>query len=229
MARQLTFDLAQPPALGRADYLVMPANALAVTTLDAPESWPQGRMLLTGPEGAGKTHLAAIWAAGQGAQIRAATALDVEGADALCGQGGALVIEDADRIGGQAGPEQALFHILNLATARGLRLLLTARGAPRDWGLALPDLASRIGAMAQTRLGAPDETLLAAVLVKLFADRQLVVPPDLIGWLAARMDRDLGLARRLVAALDAESIAEKRPVTRRKAALMLDKLDETGQ
>lgn len=184
-------------------------------------------MLLIGPEGAGKTHLAAIWAGDHGAPCVEAAALDVAEVDGLCRAEGALVVENAHLIGGRAGAEQALFHILNLAGPRQMRLLLTARTAPREWGIALPDLASRMGAVAQTRLGAPDESLLAQVLVKLFADRQLAVAPDLIGWLVARMDRDLGLARALVAALDAESIAEKRPVTRRSAAQILDKLAET--
>ena len=110
------------------------------------------------------------------------------------------------------------------APARGALLLLTARMAPRDWGLALPDLRSRMDAMPQVRLGPPDEALLAAVLVKLFADRQLAVPAGLIDWLVRRMDRDLGLARRLVAGLDAAAMSAGGPVTRRMAADLLDKL-----
>ena len=228
MIRQLPLDLTVPPAHARADFLPAPANRDALAMLDAPQSWPQGRLLLIGPEGAGKTHMAAFWAAENGARRVAAADLRPEAADLLAAPGGAVVVEDADHAGRAAGAEQALFHLWNLGPPRGCLLLLTARGAPRDWGLALPDLRSRMDAMAQVRLGPPDEALLAAVLVKLFADRQLAVPAGLIDWLVLRMDRDLGLARRLVAAIDREAMAAKAPVTRRIAAGLLDKLSAPG-
>ncbi|TRW97648.1 chromosomal replication initiator DnaA [Paracoccus sp. M683] len=228
MPRQLTLDLAGDPAHSRADFLVAEANRLALATLDTPESWPQGRMLLIGEAGAGKTHLASFWAAEHGAQRVAAMALHPEDADALAPEGGALVVEDAHRAGGVGPAEQALFHLWNICHARRCLLLLTARCAPRDWGVVLPDLRSRMDAMPQTRIATPDETLLAAVLVKLFADRQLVVSAGLIDWLVLRMDRDLGLARRLVAALDQAAMADKKPVTRRLAQDLLDKLMSPG-
>ncbi|MDO5622343.1 MAG: DnaA/Hda family protein [Paracoccus sp. (in: a-proteobacteria)] len=224
MARQLTFDLTVPPALTRADFLVTDANAAVLAMLDSPQAWPQGRMLLIGPAGAGKSHLAAFWAAEHGATRVNARNLHPDAAEALLPEGGALVVEDAHRAGGAAGAEQALFHLWNLAPARGALLLLTARSAPRDWGLALPDLRSRMDAVTQVRLGPPDPALLQAVLVKLFADRQIAVPPAVIGWLALRMDRDLGLARRLVAAMDAQALSDRRPLTRALAAEVLDRL-----
>ncbi|MAN55391.1 MAG: chromosomal replication initiator DnaA [Paracoccus sp. (in: a-proteobacteria)] len=222
MSRQLTLDLTTPPAHARADFLPAPANQAALAMLDSPQAWPQGRMLLIGPEGAGKTHLAAFWAAENGARRLSAASLRPDAADALAADGGALVVEDADHAGFAAGAEQALFHLWNLCGPRDCLLLMTARRAPRDWGLVLPDLRSRMDAMPQVRLGPPDETLLAAVLVKLFADRQLAVPAGLIDWLVLRMDRDLGLARRLVAAIDRAAMAAQGPVTRRMAAEALD-------
>ena len=137
------------------------------------------------------------------------------------------MIEDADRAGRAAGAEQALFHLWNLCAPRDCLLLLTARTPPRDWGLVMPDLRSRMDAMPQVRLGPPDESLLAAVLVKLFADRQQAVPADLIDWLVLHMPRDLGLARRLVAAIYQAAMADKRPITRRIAAELLHGLSDT--
>lgn len=221
ISRQLTLDLTTPPAHSRSDFLAAPANLAALAALDAPQDWPQGRMLLIGPEGAGKSHLAAFWAAENGARRLKAAALRPEAADALAAEGGALVIEDADRAGRAAGAEQALFHLWNLSAPRDCLMLLTARTAPRDWGLVLPDLRSRMDAMPQVRLLPPDESLLAAVLVKLFADRQQAVSSDLIEWLVLHMPRDLGLARRLVAAMDRAAMADKRPISRRLAAGLL--------
>lgn len=222
--RQLTLDLRTPPAQSRADFLPAQANEGALVTLDTPQNWPQGRMLLIGPEGSGKTHMAAFWAAENGARRAETSSLSPEMVDRLVAENGALVVEDVDHAGFAAGAEQALFHLWNLCGARDCLLLLTARTSPRDWGLALPDLRSRMDAMPQVQLGSPNEALLAAVLVKLFADRQVQVPAGLIDWLVLRMDRDLGLARRLVAAMDQTALAEKKPITRRIASDLLDKL-----
>lgn len=224
LTRQLALDLITPPAHARADFLTAPANRDALAMLDAPQTWPQGRLLLVGPEGAGKTHMATFWAAENGARRVAAAGLRPDAADHLATENGAVVVEDADHAGFAAGAEQALFHLWNLCQARQCLLLLTARTPPRDWGLVLPDLRSRMDAMTQARLGPPDEALLAAVLVKLFTDRQLAVPAGLIDWLVLRMDRDLGLARSLVAEIDHAAMAAKGPVTRRIAAELLDKL-----
>lgn len=218
MARQLTFDLPVRPALGREDFFVSPANALALAALDAAADWPQGKMLLIGPEGAGKSHLAQVWAGAESARVVAAAEL----AALPLPDPAPLVVEDADRIAGDRAAEVALFHLHNHMLSGRARLLITARAAPRSWGLTLPDLASRMEATASAQLLPPDDALLAAVLVKLFADRQIAVAPALIPWLVQRMDRSFAAARRLVAELDARSLARGGPVTRALAAEILD-------
>jgi chromosomal replication initiation ATPase DnaA len=129
------------------------------------------------------------------------------------------VVEDAERLVGA--DETALFHLHNMLA--GKYLLVTAACPPRDWGISLPDLASRMQAVPAARLEAPDDALLTAVLVKLFADRQITVPANLISYLTLRMDRSLHAAGELVAALDARALALGRPVTRALAAEVLDK------
>ncbi|MEZ5687090.1 MAG: DnaA/Hda family protein [Paracoccaceae bacterium] len=223
MSRQLAFDLPLKQAQGREDFFVAPANALALATLDAPQGWPGRRMLLIGPEGAGKSHLAQIWADAEGALLLAAT--DLAEADIPTLATRAVVLEDAEAIAGNPDAEEALFHLYNLAQAEGGTLLLTARMPPRDWGIVLPDLASRMQALASVRISPPDDALLTAVLVKLFNDRQLTVAPQLIDWLVTRMDRSLATARRLVAALDARALAEGRKISRQLAGEVLDSLD----
>lgn len=216
MPAQLVFDLTAPPALEREDFFVSEANRLAVAALAAPAGWPQGKMLLTGAEGAGKTHLALIWAADNAAVVLSADELG-PAPDA-----GPVVVEDVHRVAGNAVAEQALFHLHNQVLASGRRLLMTARSAPRGWGLRLPDLASRMEATATAALAPPDDALLAAVLVKLFADRQIAVPAPLIPWLVTRMERSFASARRVVADLDARALASGRPISRGLAAEVLD-------
>ncbi|NUB43954.1 chromosomal replication initiator DnaA [Fertoebacter nigrum] len=221
MSGQLAFDLPGRTALHRDDFFVSPANALALATVDGWRDWPQGKLLLLGPRGAGKTHLAHIWAAAAGARLVPATALACADLPRLAASG-AVVVEDAALLAGDPAGEEALFHLHNLLVAGRGALLITADRPPRDWGLALPDLASRMQGTALAHLAPPDDALLSAVLVKLFADRQINVPPSLIPYLVARMDRSFAAANALVAALDARALALGRSITRNLAAELLD-------
>lgn len=225
MIRQYTFDLAAEVPFRREDYFAAPSNAIAYAQV-MDRAFPGGRMLLVGPAGAGKSHLAHIWA--EVADAAAVRASDLAQTD-LRGLGGALVVEDIHQIAGQPQAEEALFHLWNRSADHPL--LLTAQGMPRDWGLALPDLLSRVQAMPVAQLEPPDDALLAAVLVKLFADRQVTVQPNLIAYLVARMERSVAAARSLVAVLDARALSLGRPITRAMAAEILGgpaELDSDG-
>lgn len=220
MPRQLVLDLPVRTALGRDDFFVSPSNALAVAMVEQPSAWPDRRLALVGPEGSGKSHLATIWADRAGAAIVAAAAL--AGTDWRSLGPPALVVEDADRIAGDLAAETALFHLCNHAAISGQSLLLTARRDPAAWPLALPDLASRMTALAVARLAAPDDALLSALIVKLFADRQVHVAPAVVAFAVGRIDRSFAAARAFVAATDARALALGRPVTRAVAAEILD-------
>ncbi len=225
--RQMAFDLPAVPAHDRANFFVTPANAAALAAIEGWAGWPAGRLLLTGPAGSGKTHLAHVWALSAGAPIVPAAALRAGDVPQLAA-GGRVAVEDADAAAGQPAAEAALFHLHNHLAEVGGGLLLTARRPAAEWPLALPDLASRMQALPVARLERPDDALLAAVLVKLFADRGVAVKPSLIGWLLRRMERSLAAAGALVAALDARALAEGRPVSRALAAEVLDSLAGGG-
>lgn len=219
--RQLGLDLALPPALGRADFLPAPPNALALALIEAPGGLPGGRLLIHGPEGSGKTHLAAIWAAQTGAAWLAPARLATD-LPALLAPGAPdrLALDGAEAVARGPG-EEALFHLLNHLSGSGGQILLTARTPARDWGLALPDLASRVTAAHHAPLAAPDDALLTAVLVKLFADRQAPVAPDVIPWLVRRIERSFAAAQATVAHLDAEALRRRATITRPFAQAVL--------
>lgn len=223
MAEQLTFDLPAKPALGRDAFFVSPSNALAVKRLECWQDWPDGRLVLCGPAGAGKTHLAHVWASEAGATLVEALDLNDDLAARLSDQT-CLVVENADRVAGNLAQETALFHLYNLLASAGGYLLLTAATAPARWALDLPDLKSRLQSVSIVDLDAPDDALLAALLVKLFDDRQIGINAELIPYLVSRMDRSADAAQNLVAALDRAALEQKRAVTRRLAAEVLDKL-----
>lgn len=226
---QLPLTLPGLAAMGRADFLEAPSNALALAAIEDPGGLPQGKLVLTGPPGAGKTHLAQVWATARAAQQIDLHSLAAELPARLPGLAGASVlIDDADQLAGAAG-EEALFHLHNHLQATRGQLLLTGRAPARDWGLALPDLLSRLVAASHVALAPPDDALLAAVLVKLFNDRQIQVSPQLIDFLLARIERSLAQARAVVAALDARALAAKRPVSRQLAAeILAEGLDKEG-
>lgn len=224
MTRQLVFDLPLRTARGRADFFVAPSNATALAAVEGWRDWPGGRLLLTGRPGSGKSHLGQVWCtlmAGRVAEVRGA---DLAGADvAGIATSGAVLVEEAEGAAGAG--EAALFHLHNLLGQTGGHLLLTSRLVPRDWGLDLPDLSSRMEAMAQARLGAPDDALLRAVVVKLFADRQVTVAPAVLAHLTLRMERSLSAARDLVARLDGLALARGQAVTRALVNEVLGRLD----
>ncbi|MFC3615173.1 chromosomal replication initiator DnaA [Lutimaribacter marinistellae] len=220
MARQLSFDLPAKTALGREDFFVSPANALAVAMISA-TTWPGGKLALSGPAGSGKTHLAHVWAGETGARIIPAHKVTEAAIPDLASA--PVAVEDVPAIAGDAAREALLFHLHNLALAQGQPLLLTGRGAPSTWGIALPDLASRIAAAHHVGLEAPDDALLCAVLAKLFTDRQLNPKPDVIPYLARHMMRSFEEAARIVGQLDMIALAEKREINRALAVTLLNR------
>jgi len=217
---QLPLGLPTRTATGRDDFLEAPSNALALAAIENPAGLPSGKLVLTGPPGAGKTHLAHIWAARTAARMVAAQDLPGALPAFLRAEPSAVVIDDADAVARTPG-EEALFHLHNHLQAHGQNLLLTARAPVRDWGLSLPDLASRLNAATHVALAPPDDALLAAVLVKLFNDCQIRIQPALIDYLLPRMERSLAQARALVALLDRRALALGRPVNRALAQEIL--------
>lgn len=222
MAEQLIFDLPERAALGRGDFFVSSANVLAVTRLDDTETWPNAKLALTGPEGAGKSHLAHDWSKANHGHVMLTA--DLPSAD-IPGIATPLAVEIPDAPMPSA-EEEALFHLHNHMIAQNLPLLLIARTPPARWTITLPDLKSRMQATDVVQIEAPDEALLSAMLVKLFTDRQLQIDPNLIPWLVTHCERSFAAINRLVVALDAEALAQKRAITRPLARRVLDNLDE---
>lgn len=200
-AQQLPLDLGHRRAVGREDFLVSPANAEAVAWIDRWPDWQPPGIVLIGPPGCGKTHLGEVWRVRANAGYVGGRALQ-----AGMPPPPALVVDDAERA-----PEPALLALYNTARAAGAWLLLTAPEAPARWGVRLPDLRSRLGTLPVVAIAPPDEALLAGVLLKHFADRQLRVPPEVIPYLAARIERSFAAAARAATLLDQLALSRRRP------------------
>ena len=209
---QLPLPFDHAPRYGLDDFMPSASNAAALAAVERWPDWPDRVLIVVGPEGTGKSHLARIWAARADADLLSPQ--DLAGDLDLLVRRDA-VVEDADRAGI---PDAALFHLLNLVRERGLSLLVTARSPPTAWSLATADLTSRLRLAPSIEIAPPDDALMRGVLVKLFADRQLAVDAALVDWLALRLDRSLDSARRAVAALDRAGLDAGRRITRALAA-----------
>ncbi len=214
---QIPLTLPHSPQYGRDDFLFGSSNAAALRLL---ESWPDGSAplaVLSGPPGSGKTHLVHIWAARTGAGILAAADLAADLGSGI--RPGEVLAVESFRPGGIF--EAALFHLINSVKEQGGALLLTSRSPAEDWLVQLPDLRSRLRMATPVTIGAPDDELLRQTLVKLFADRQLVVEKAVIDYLLLRMERSLASAVALVEALDRAALAAGRAITRPMAGRIL--------
>lgn len=223
--RQLAFDLPLDPRFGREDFLVSPSNEQAYSQIESWPDWNDTVLLLNGPRGSGKSHLAAIWAAAAHAWTIDAFEVVREMVPHLISNG-ALAIEDIDRA---ARDEAALFHLLNLAREKRAFVLITCEKSPDNWGLRTADLLSRLRLAPSVTIGAPDDALLKAVLVKLFVDRQLVVDTSVVDYIALRIERSLARADEFVTILDKEALSRGRRVSRAMAAEILGASQEMDE
>jgi chromosomal replication initiation ATPase DnaA len=217
--RQLALALPHAESLTRDNFLEGPANAAGLALIDGWPEWPNRLMVLAGPEGSGKSHLAAIWTEQAGARSTAAHALTPANVPAALATG-SLVVED---LRSQDFDERALFHLLNLAREDQAYVLITAREPPSALPVELRDLRSRLRAMPVVSLLPPDDQLFRALIVKFCTDRQLAIDEALVSYLTTRIERSYAAVRQAVELLDREALRLGRPVTRALAAELLGK------
>ncbi|CAN7650576.1 DnaA regulatory inactivator HdaA [Mesorhizobium sp. LjNodule214] len=218
--RQLPLDLGHGTGYSRDELVVSGTNSQAAALVDRWPDWPSPVVVLAGPAGSGKTHLASIWQARAGAVGVDAGRIE----DCIAGLGDRpALIDDVDKA---RIDEAGLFHLINAVRGAGSTLLLTARRFPLAWGVALPDLVSRLKAAATVEIHEPDDLLLAGVITKLFADRQVEVEPHVVQYLVRRIERSLATAMRVVERLDRIALERKTPITRALAAETVSAMDQ---
>lgn len=225
MTRQLTLDLGHRTARGRSDYLISGSNAEAVEWIDRWPDWPVRALVIWGPAASGKTHLGHVWCDVSGAERILPDDVRASDAGELRQRNTCFFLDDADKLSGDATGEEALLHLYNYMLETDGALLLAAEKAPAFWPVALADLSSRMKALQGSGIAPPDDSLLAALLVKQFQDRQLRIGEEVIAYLVPRMERSFEAVSRIVAAIDAMALERLRPVT---VPLARDVLDQIG-
>lgn len=219
--RQLPLAFEHRPSLTGDNFLVVESNRDAVGWLDRWPDWPTPALVIHGPAGCGKTHLTHAFLARNGGRNLSILDLSADEPRDLVEDVPACAIEDAERFL-KAGLEGALLHLYNALKEAGGHLLLTSRQPPSRWQVRLADLRSRLNAATTIAIGAPDDTLMEAVVVKLFADRQLKIGPDVVAFMLARMERSFEGARDLVARIDAAALNTQRKITQRLVREVLE-------
>lgn len=223
-AEQLPLDLGHGVAQGRDDLIVAEPLAAALAIVDRWPDWNAPAVVLCGPAGSGKSHLANIWRERSDAVSLVPQSDAAPDYDALAGRH--VLVEDPDRL---ALNEQSLFHLFNLMRQQNTTMLLTGRTPPAAWPISLADLKSRLAATTVVAIGEPDDALLTRILFKLFADRQIVVDQRVVAYLVARMERSLDFAARLVAEMDRLALAKRARMTTAVAADALARLSSEAE
>ncbi|PSJ37293.1 HdaA/DnaA family protein [Allosphingosinicella deserti] len=172
---QIALPLDWPVADRDEDFLLSDANRLAFDHLKRWTLWPVMATLLTGPRKSGRSLLARIFVRKTGGRL----------------------FDNAERH-----EEEAIFHAWNHAQETRRPLLIVADAAPPGWTVALPDLRSRLAATPQIEIGAPDDCLIAGLIVKLLGDRGIAVPPDVAEYIVPRIERSYVAVQQVVDALD---------------------------
>lgn len=219
---QLVLALEHGRSFAPDDFVAAPSNRAALAWIERYPDWPAPLVALHGPAGSGKTHLLHLWRRRAEAIMPDPGALTADDLPRVLGDARAVALDLAGD--GPAPEDAALLHLYNLMRDRGGHVLVAARHAPAHWPVRLPDLRSRLAAAPSVAIEAPDDELLAAVLGKLFADRQLRPEPDVIGYLVPRIERSLAAAGRIVDALDRRALALKREITTALARELLDEM-----
>ena len=223
MNQQLVLDLGHRSAHGVENFLVAPCNNDAVAWLDRWPDWPAPALAVYGPGACGKSHLADIWKNRSDARVIRAGQLRELPPDQFVSGTRNVIVDDA----GPEIDERVLLHLYNIIGERGGSLLLTSRIAPARWSIALADLRSRLAAAPAVAIGRPDDELIGAVLIKLFADRQIQLDGEVLAYVLARMERSFAAARSLVEALDRSALVAHRRITKPLAREVMAALEES--
>ena len=210
---QMPLDFQHRPSMAGHDFLIGPCNREAVAWLDRWPDWPAPALVVFGPLGAGKTHLAHVFLERTEGVLVTSELLSREDPIQIVALAPSLVIDDADSNGRGGIGEQHLLHLYNAASEAGKRLLITATHAPKVWPFRLADLASRLRAAPAAELSLPDDEMFRAVVTKLFSDRQIRIDPSVVSYLVPRMERSFAAAARLIEAIDREAMRQHRDIT----------------
>ncbi len=229
MPSQLVFDFEHRPALEAQDFLVNSCNQEAVAWIDYWPHWPSPAFVIHGPSGCGKSHLAQVFLARASAVRLSPSKLLKEEPQSLLNGAKACLLDDLDKAFAHCNKNElqiALLHLYNTLKEHKSTIMITAKSPPSRWGLTLADLSSRLNTATLAKIGPPDDELLAAVLVKQFSDRQLMINSELVAYVQSRIERSFKALGDFVSIADELSLSKKSSVSLALVRKVIEKLDK---
>lgn len=212
--QQYTLSLPVRESMSGTDFLVTPSNDEAIKWIDDYPNWPHHALILHGDDGSGKTHLAHVWQERSLAQfVTPATLNNADLARETLANANAFVVDKAESFFDDAAREESLFHFFNNVRDQQRHMLIILRKPAAQCAIGLPDLASRLRACPTVGMLPPDDSLMAALLIKQFRDRQITVDKGVIDYILPRIERRADAVRDLVQKLDETALAEHRAIT----------------
>ena len=201
--------------------------------IDSWPNWPFFALCIYGEEGCGKTHLANVFANNVSRLTNypyhipfiKASQLKLENVHELFARNKCLVVEDLQ----DTTDFEAMFHLYNLYRNEDGNILFTSTHAPARLNIPLADLQSRLNIVQAVEIKEPDDDLLSALIIKLFADRQITPSLEAVNYIITNMQRSFAYARKLVEEIDNISLAKKRGITIAIIKEAISNLNNDGQ
>ena len=229
MNEQLVLGLSLKEALEKEDFFISSSNLDAVTLLSNTDRWASGVLVLVGPKGSGKTHLSTVWSKEHKAlHVKLeAVLLEMEKGinhEFVCVEG-IDIFEKAERQK-KLKLEEGIFHLINSIGSRGGKLLISSRKMPSSLSIGLKDLESRLQSFSNAIIREPDDSLVMALLLKYFNDRQIFIKHSNLDYIAARINRTYRSIYEFVNYLDHKSLVLNTKVTRPFIDNALNKMEK---
>lgn len=229
--KQAAFSFSTNAEMSSNDFMISDCNREAFSLIETWPDWPANGIIIYGPKGCGKTHLTHLFAEkvilSQEKTFKVPTfncqQINLKNIERICKSTDVIVLENLSKNINQ----EALFHLFNNFDKGGKYMLWTSEIAPARLNFSLKDLQSRLNTLPAIAITEPDDTMLRALIIKLFDDRQLMISPEILEYIVNNTERSFAYIENLVKEIDEISLAYKSAINYKVVREALNNLNDT--